>query len=125
MNFRDIVTCLPVNVSVANRSQDSKSNTSVFIPAARPRDCAFLTSDSPRYHTCAYLLVGASCMLNNLNVLGSADECLLMSLSAGNDHAGVSEEAVRWEATPDLPVRPLPLHLCGFENLSEFSLLAF
>lgn len=60
-------------------------------------------------------------MLNNLNVLGSPGESLLLFVSTGDDHAGIPEEAVWWEATPDLPVRPLPFHLCGFENLSEFS----
>lgn len=60
-------------------------------------------------------------MLNNLNVLGSPGESLLLFVSTGDDHAGIPEEAVWWEATPDLPVHPLPFHLCGFENLSEFS----
>lgn len=43
----------------------------------------------------------------------------LPSASAGDDHARIPEEAVRWEATAGLPLRPLPLHLRGFENLSE------
>lgn len=60
-------------------------------------------------------------MLNNLNVLGSESGSLLPSVSAGDDHAGVSEEAVWWGAAPDLPLCPLPLHHCRLENLSEFS----
>ena len=60
-------------------------------------------------------------MLNNLNVLCSEGESLLISVSAGDDNARISEEEVWWEETPDLPLCPLPLHLCGFENLSEFS----
>lgn len=60
-------------------------------------------------------------MLNNLNALGSEGESLSMSVSAGDDYARISEKEVWWEATPDLPLCPLPLHLCGSENLSEFS----
>lgn len=59
-------------------------------------------------------------MLNNMNLLGTQRETVLMSVSAGDDHAGISQEAVWWEATPGLPFCPLPLHLCDFENLSEF-----
>lgn len=64
-------------------------------------------------------------MLNSLNMLSSEGESLV-SASAGDDHARIPEEAVWWEATPDLPLHPLPVHLCGFENLSEFhALLAY
>lgn len=59
--------------------------------------------------------------MNHLEVLGSEGESLLMSVSAGDDYARISEEEVWWKATPDLPLCPLPLHLCGFENLREFN----
>lgn len=65
-------------------------------------------------------------MSDHLNVWDPEDESLLVSVSAGDDHAGIPEEAVWWEAAPGLPLHPLPVHLCGFENLSEFNaLLAF
>lgn len=65
-------------------------------------------------------------MLNDLNVRDPEGESLLMSVSEGDDHARICEEAVWWEATPYLPLHSLPVHLCGFENLSEFNaLLAF
>lgn len=56
-----------------------------------------------------------------MNVLGSEGESLLMSVSAGDDYARISEEEVWWEATTDISLCPLPLHICGFENLSKFS----
>lgn len=65
-------------------------------------------------------------MSDHLSVWDPEDEPLLVSVSAGDNHAGIPEEAVRWEAAPGLPLHPLPVHLCGSENLSEFSaLLAF
>ena len=44
-----------------------------------------------------------------------------MSVSAGVDHARVSQEALRWEETADLPFCPLPLHHGGPSNFREFS----
>lgn len=57
-------------------------------------------------------------MSDHLSVWDPEDEPLLVSVSAGDDHAGIPEEAA-----PGLPLHPLPVHLCGSENLSEFSAL--
>lgn len=60
-------------------------------------------------------------MSNNMDLLGTQGETILMSVSAADDHAGISQEVVWWEVTLGLPFCPLPLHLCGFENLRVFS----
>lgn len=60
-------------------------------------------------------------MSDHLSVWDPEDEPLLVSVSAGDDHAGIPEEAVRWEAAPGLPLHPLPVHLCDTNKISTIS----
>lgn len=45
----------------------------------------------------------------------------MTSLSAGDDHARIPQEAVWWAETSDQPLGLLPLHHGGHPNLREFS----